>query len=251
MPEFDWKHDPLSESLRAFKARMQLYLEDQAVTDLAKQATKIKIAIGDEGMRRLLSSGLTDAQLKIPANIWTLLSDQLDVRVHTSYRVHCLEFTYVMTQGENESISDYVSRLREKASLCDFGADELTERILEKVIYCTPFEDLKKDLLAKPKGYSVANALTKGREYEALKASNTSLKNMGAPSAATATNIDAVRQKRPCGNCGRHHPPRRCPAYLSTCSHCGAKGHWKDCCRKLKTERRAKHQKNDYKKPNY
>ena len=107
MPELDWTHEPLSESLRAFKARMQLYLDDQEVTNPAKQATKIKIAIADKGMRRILSSGLTDAELKVPANVWTLLADQLDAYVHTSYHVYRLEFIYAMPQGENESISDY------------------------------------------------------------------------------------------------------------------------------------------------
>ena len=50
MPEFNWQHKLLAESFNDFKARMKRCLEDQAVTDPAKQATKIRIAIGDEGM---------------------------------------------------------------------------------------------------------------------------------------------------------------------------------------------------------
>ena len=51
MPELDSKHDSLADAFHTFKARMTLYLEDKAITDMAKQATKIKIAIGDEGIR--------------------------------------------------------------------------------------------------------------------------------------------------------------------------------------------------------
>ena len=59
MPELDWTHANLAEAYRDFRARMELFLDDQAITAASKQAIKIKIAIGDEGMRRLLSSSLT------------------------------------------------------------------------------------------------------------------------------------------------------------------------------------------------
>ena len=45
MPELDWTHIPLAESLRAFKARMTLHFEDKEVSDWAKPAVNIKIAM--------------------------------------------------------------------------------------------------------------------------------------------------------------------------------------------------------------
>ena len=69
MPEFDGTHAKFAEAYRAFKARMKLFLDDQTITAAPKQAIKIKIAIGDEGMRRLLSSSLTDAE-KDPEKLW-------------------------------------------------------------------------------------------------------------------------------------------------------------------------------------
>ena len=44
---------------------MSLFLEDNDVTDESKQATKIKISIREEGMRRLLASVLGENQLKL------------------------------------------------------------------------------------------------------------------------------------------------------------------------------------------
>ena len=73
MPEFNWQHEPLPEAFKAFKAGMVLFIEDQAVTDPAKQATKIHIAIGDEGIRRVFASSLTTAEQKIPGKLWTML----------------------------------------------------------------------------------------------------------------------------------------------------------------------------------
>ena len=86
MPELDWKHEPLAESFRAFKAKMTLYLEDKEVENPVKQAIKIKIAIGGEGVRRLMASGLDDAKLKMPHHLWKLFEEQLDASVQIKYR---------------------------------------------------------------------------------------------------------------------------------------------------------------------
>ena len=115
MPELNWAHEPLSKALRSFKARMTLYLEDKEVTDTTKQATKIKIAIGDEGIRRVLASGLSEEEQKAPENIWTLLAEQLDASTHINYRVHIKPSELSnMLQKPGESITEYVSRLRQK-----------------------------------------------------------------------------------------------------------------------------------------
>ena len=68
-------------------AQMLLYLEDKDVTNEPKMVTKIKIALSDEGMCRLLASGLDDNQLKLCANI-CILEEQLDASVRISFRVH-------------------------------------------------------------------------------------------------------------------------------------------------------------------
>lgn len=85
MPEMNWKHEPLAESFNAFKVRMTLFLEDNEVTNVAKQATKIKIAVGDERMRRVLAFGLSDVQQNIPDDLWSLLESQVDATVKINF----------------------------------------------------------------------------------------------------------------------------------------------------------------------
>ena len=99
------------------------------------------------------------------------------------------------------------------------------------VILSTPFDALCKELLAKPKGHPITDVLNKGREYEAIQASQASLKTLGA---AATTNIDAVYKGRPCSNCGLHHARSKCPASEAVCGGCGNIGHWKKMCRKTK-----------------
>ena len=45
-------------------------------------------------------------------------------------------------------------------------------------------------------------------------------------------NVDQVGQA--CGNCGRAHLPRACPAYKDSCKFCGKIQQWKNFCRKRK-----------------
>ena len=58
MPMLDWKHEPLSESFKSFKARLNF--ADQEITNYTEQATKLQLVVGDEGMQCILSSDLSD-----------------------------------------------------------------------------------------------------------------------------------------------------------------------------------------------
>ena len=68
-----------------------------------------------------------------------------------------------MRQKYDETITDFVSRLREKATKCKFENNELNERLIEIIIVSTPVEDLHKDLLSKPKGYLIKDILESGQ----------------------------------------------------------------------------------------
>ena len=55
---------------------MTFHLEDKEIDDFNKQAIKIKIAVGDEGIRQILVSGLTEEQQRDPRQLWNLLEEQ-------------------------------------------------------------------------------------------------------------------------------------------------------------------------------
>ena len=74
----------------------------------------------------------------------------------------------------------YISRLHEKAAKCDFEQAEMSERLLEMLILYTPYEDYRK-LLVKPKNFSLTLAIERGREFEAIIASQQSLNQMRTP----------------------------------------------------------------------
>ncbi|XP_038052821.1 uncharacterized protein LOC119725487 [Patiria miniata] len=180
-----------------------------------------------------LSTKQTEEQL-IPNQLWELFEKQLHIKVN--FRIHRLELMRYR-QKPDESLDNFVNRCRAKAHECNFGPEEMTERIIKLVIASTTSESFQKDLLDKPIGFSIDDMLQEGRKYEAILAGKKCLETL----EASHTAVHAFRPTgRTCGNCGLSHPPRRCPAYRDTCKSCGSKGHWAKFCRKTRSQGKRK-----------
>lgn len=234
IPQMNWSGDNVTENFRLFKHKLQLYFEDEEITDKVKQARKILRAIGDEGLRRLYGSALTEEDQKDPDMLFAFFKSQLPAQ-SVNFRIHRLQLMRFQINN-SESIDNFVTRVRSHAVKCDFGDDnELQERIIELVIASTPYEEFRKELLTKEKGFTIKETLELGRKYEAIAESTVQLKQMHI-SEPESGNIAAIRtshktKSKPCSNCGRVHKKRQCPAYNSNCDECGKKGHWASVCR--------------------
>ena len=80
---------------------MTLYLEDKKIDDLTKQAIKIKIAVGDEGIKRILVSGLTEEQQRDPRQLWNMLEEvRCQYQDKLSSAPHCLELSQLKQKPE-------------------------------------------------------------------------------------------------------------------------------------------------------
>ena len=179
-PTMDGVGENIAESFKMFKQRMSLILLDENIVYPAKQAIKIQISVGTEGLQRLNASTLTDEDNKDPAKIYKLFDDQLDIKVN--FRIHRMELM-TFRQNEHETTDEFVNRARHKGSLCDFGEPELVERIIELIIASrpTPNELLQKQLLDQDKGYSLGHVLTEARKYEGIAAGKQSLQSLKIP----------------------------------------------------------------------
>ena len=230
IPQMDWSSADLAESLILFKQKMVLFLEDEKITGDEAISRKICRGIGDEGLRRLNASDLTDEQKKKPNSLWSFFENQLKVEVH--FRIHRLHLMQYR-QKTDETLDDFITRARTLAHKCQFSEEELSERLIELIIASTPYEGFRKELLGKDKGYPLQNVLKEGRKYEAISAGNDQLHKLDQKQ----TQINEVSRGRKCSNCGTSHKPRQCPAYYDTCHACGKKGHWKSCCRLMRKKR--------------
>ena len=231
IPTMDWSSTDMAESIGLFKQKMNLFLDDENVTDNAAKARKICRGIGDEGLRRINASDLSPEQKQNPLELWTLFENQLKVNVN--FRIHRLHLMKYRQTGD-ESIDDFVTRARTLANKCQFTENELNERLMELIIASTPYDGLRRELLGKPIGHTIRDVLKEGRKFEALSAGNDQLQRLDTKQS----DIHTVSYVRKCGNCGTSHKPRQCPAYKDKCSACNAIGHWKACCRKTRTQQR-------------
>ena len=109
MPTMDWSDPDLSEAFSLFKHKMSLYLEEEEITDAAKQARTICLGVGDEGLKRLNDSGLSDAEKKRPDKLWEFYESQLELDMN--FRIHRLHLMQYR-QKPGEGIDDFVARVR-------------------------------------------------------------------------------------------------------------------------------------------
>ena len=99
-----------------------------------------------------------------PKKIFAAFEEQLEPP--ENYRISRLRLTQYM-QTREESLDDFTNRCKLQALKCDFVDDELNERLIELIISSTPIVDFQKELLNKPKGMKLHEAVALGRSYEA------------------------------------------------------------------------------------
>ena len=94
----------------------------QDITDPGKIALKILRGIGNDGLKRLNASGMSDADKKRPDKIWELFESQLktnlNLRVH---RLHLMDYR----QRSEESVDNFVTRVGTEAPKYEIEESEL------------------------------------------------------------------------------------------------------------------------------
>ena len=124
-PSMNWDALDVADTFKLYKQRLLLVCEDNDVTENERIARKFKIGVGDEVLRRLNASGLSDIEQKNPAKLWSLFETQLKVAVN--FRIHRLCLMQYR-QKESESLDEFVTRARTQAHMCEFEDKEMQER---------------------------------------------------------------------------------------------------------------------------
>ena len=161
--------------------------------------------------------------------------------------------TYVFrlaTQGKEESIDEFHTRLRGLAKHCEF-ADADFEIKLQIVTNGTSSR-LRKKALQDPT-YTLTNMLIDGRKYETRSAQADGIEEQfkTKPKENINTTTMATSTKKKCYYCGFDYPHenRPCPAKNSVYNFCGVKGHFAKVCRSRENKEQQKDQKKGFSSP--
>jgi len=199
IPNMDWTGEDPAENLSLYKEKLKLYFEDEGITEDAKKSLKILRTIGDQGLKMLHGSGLTDSQKKQEKKLWEFFDTQYPAS-KVNFRIYRIQLMR-LTMSSSESIDHFVTRVRTLGEKCKFTARELEARLMELVITTTPNDDLRKALLGQPETYSNQELLEDGRKYDAIAEGNAQLQKLSSNNK-NERKIDALKSRPGKNNCG-------------------------------------------------
>lgn len=160
-------------------------------------------------------------------------------------------------QEQEECVGEYITKCTQKVTDCAFkcpqcSADLAEYLLLKKVIVGLRDVTLKQQvyqacdtllsvdaLRAMCCAYEAARRDSKAdTRREAARAAGTAAAEEPSSEEEEASGVAAAsgggkQTHKPCGNCGKPHPPGKasCPAKTAVCLGCRKKGHYKKCCK--------------------
>lgn len=213
----------LEEEWRFWEQKFDLFLTASGYCDKPEttQVAMLLHVIGDDALKVFNSFELSDDDRKKLSVIKQKLREYCTPRKNVVYERYLFA---KLTQSPGETIDAFVTTLRLRSKMCQFG-DQEESLIRDRVVIGCIDPRVQERLLREP-DLTLQKTLTICRAAEATKEQLKSLRG----DQSVCSSVDAVKSKSECRNCGRSHPPRSCPAFGKKCKNCGRNNHfWKQC----------------------
>lgn len=227
-PTMNWQASDINEELATFKQYCNLVFHGPfSKKNNSEKSSYILLWIGRQGVD--IYNGFTwdneDDKTK-PSAIWSKFEKHLAPR--TNFRLARYQLQQ-LKQTNEETVDDFMTKCRNQAAKCKFRDQrEIDERLIEQLIVGTKHKKAQERILEHGDELTLDKALDYARTYEATITHVAQLNNPD-------THVNAIGKsetpKRKCGNCGRAHEIRKCPAYGSICNFCSKPNHWSNVCR--------------------
>ena len=237
-PTLDWDSPNLAKAYKMYKAKIQMHLKIKKVEDAETQVCHLIQGMGDKGIELLQSFKMSAADEKDLKKVCEKFDNLIEgAKVHP--RIARLDLRR-MTQTEGETTSEFISRLKVQADLCELGDQEYSERIIEQIILSTPIADYQKHLLEQKIGYKLEEVEKEARVYEAQIANAKKVGNPNIKLKDPSVAIGAMNNKR-CTFCNGpwHKKLADCPVYIKKKS--SQKSHERDRQSKPRRKNRRRH----------
>ena len=229
-----------------WKTRLQYYIDARGITvDNRKRALLLHLAgpAVQDIFATLSDTGTSYMDALTALNTYFTPQKSLQFERHTFRQAH---------QAPNESISQYVTRLRRLGEHCDFDKYSLDEAIKDQLIEHCHSNTLRRRLLREKSTVSLSSLIDIARSMESANFQAANIENASSqensefahqlttPILSEEEQVNFTSDNRQqCTHCGNQpdHQPRtpKCPAFRKTCSQCGTLHHFGRVCMKRTT----------------
>ncbi|KAG1667797.1 hypothetical protein GQR58_018255 [Nymphon striatum] len=215
--ETQWKE--FKESYKNYSIATELNKKDKLI-----QACTLKTLIGPDARRVLLNLTVPEGDLDDPVNIVHALDEQFLQKTNVIFE----RFKFHnANQTANETVDQFVDRIRQLAKSCCFHTVTEEEMIRDRIVLGSKDEASRARLFRQKDLTSLSDTINLLKISEAT---TEHMKEMNIDSVnANYTNQTSRRQQQ-CSKCGRSHDRMKCPAYGKKCLKCGKLNHFAARC---------------------
>ena len=223
----------VSQNWKDFEEQLTWFLER---TESSSKSNMVKIGI-------MLSHVRKEAREVYKTLSWNAEGDNQKFdkvikafRRYCSPRKHILykRYTFWTLQQEvDESVDAYLTRIKLKLEMCEYAAEVRQDLARDKFVFRLIDDRLKERLLCE-ENLDLATAVGQAQRAESSKRQikemsthsevNVMQRSRNQPTSVTTPLIN-------CGNCGRQHKPKQCPAFGQECMLCHKFNHFSRVCR--------------------
>ncbi|XP_055542780.1 uncharacterized protein LOC129728368 [Wyeomyia smithii] len=188
--------------------------------------------IGVEAVMLVEELQLTAAERATPDTILTQIEQHLVPQ--RDKRMERAEFN-TMCQNEQETVEEFVKRLKKKALACGYAADQQGELLKDRLVAGVRDHQVRKELL-KAGDISVDDMAKKIKEHQQIEELAKKYERMTTASEPPRDTFKLTTTKEMMNNCkycGTKHQKdkNKCPAFGKKCHECGKFNHFKRVCR--------------------
>ena len=204
------------------------------------QAVILQCCLDDRTTQSLIAHGMSEEDENDPKKILDILSNIFHGAIN--YQIERSKFNKTV-QRNDETIKEYLNRLRNLARYCEFCNEECTNKaIAAQMVQGLRDKTITQEIL-KLRDEPFRKIIDMAYNIEDSKRNIQEMTEESQEISAIRKKIQRDADKpgndiKNCRNCGFDHPIRRCPAFGEQCRKCQKFGHFEKHCRSTPTYRK-------------